>query len=80
MLLSYGACPGEQASFLASHHFQDGTWQCQSAGEGSVWLVLHLASVPWALGHMDDRGGSVDCRRTQGRLQSVGAKLAHPFC
>lgn len=42
-------------------------------------LSLHLASVPWALGHRDDRGGSVDCREDSRQITERWSKAGPPL-
>lgn len=39
-------------------------------------LSLHLASVPWALGH---RGGSVDCWEEARQITELWSKAGPPF-
>ena len=42
-------------------------------------LSLHLASVPRALGHTDDRGGSVDCGEEARQITELWSKAGPPF-
>ena len=42
-------------------------------------LPLHLASVPWALGHTDDRGDSVDCREEARQITELWSKAGPPL-